>query len=107
MVGFIIDNLSRNSFSPPGGRENRANNQLIVGVKMPNTKCLAVPYDIYQDFLDFLDASQAQYTDDDLEDMDPIQKQVIEFIRNTLGSRATQHFHSVKDQLALHKINAL
>lgn len=53
---------------------------------------LEVPDHLYETFLTFLDVSQAHYTEEDIQNMTELEKQVIIWIENLLGdSRSVRH----------------
>lgn len=68
----------------------------------PGNNCsyvtLQIPMNLYKDFLDFLDASQCQYTEEDLRYMAPTQAELITYVSHIVGERATPRFRSIKQQ---------
>lgn len=57
---------------------------------------LDIPDKLYKDFLDLLDSAQCQYTQEDLEDMSPNQIELIDFVKQIVGEKATPRFKSIK-----------
>jgi hypothetical protein len=64
----------------------------------PHNKIIEIPYDIYKDFLDLLDSTQCQFTEEELKDMAPNQIELITYISNLVGEGATPRFKSIKQQ---------
>lgn len=74
-----------------------------LGVIMPdpdgnntNFVTLHIPNKLYKDFLDLLDASQCQYTEEDLQYMSPNQAKLVTYISHIVGEAATPRFKSIK-----------
>lgn len=61
-------------------------------------KIVKVPYNIYMDFLDLLDSTQCQFTEEELKDMAPNQVELINYVSNLVGDGATPRFKSIKQQ---------
>lgn len=59
---------------------------------------LNIPDKLYKDFLDLLDSTQSQYTQEDLEDMSPDQVELINFISQIVGEKATPRVKTIKQQ---------
>ena len=61
-----------------------------------NCITLSIPKKLYKDFLDLLDASQCQYTEEDFRYMAPNQVELISYISHIVGETATPRLRSIK-----------
>jgi len=58
---------------------------------------IEIPDELYKVFIDFLDMSQAAFTEEDLEKMTEIEKQLFIFIENLLGEDRILRFKTKQD----------
>jgi hypothetical protein len=61
-----------------------------------NFVTLQIPRKLYKDFLDLLDASQCQYTEEDFRYMAPNQVELVTYVSHIVGEKATPRLRSIK-----------
>jgi hypothetical protein len=58
---------------------------------------IEIPDDLYKTFIDFLDLSQASFTEEDLEQMTEIEKDMFVFIENLIGNNRIMRYKTKKE----------
>jgi DNA replication initiation complex subunit (GINS family) len=58
---------------------------------------IEIPDDLHETFFQFLDVSQAAFTEEDVEKLTDIEKRLFAFIENLLGEDRVQRFKTRKD----------
>lgn len=58
---------------------------------------IEIPDDLYKVFIDFLDLSQAAFTEEDLDQMTEIEKDMFAFIENLIGNNRIMRYKTKKE----------
>jgi DNA replication initiation complex subunit (GINS family) len=60
-------------------------------------RIIEIPDHLYKTFIDFLDLSQASFTQEDIKNMTDIEKELFSFLENLLGEGRILRYKTKKD----------